>query len=176
MAALLIVHIRDFLQSREKLLIIGNGTRSRTGRKRKTYHYCRQRYIYNMIYATSLAHCLSYCLVVYCPSFPPLGQVYGSYSYLSGKCHGNVAICAATRSPRHILLSCPPANHRWHNTCDIAEPGKDCLVEHMDGDGNVCIRIDWRSEYEWVNACHYDKILRWAYVSDLLPYGKEADR
>ena len=67
-------------------------------------------------------------------------------------------------------------NSVWHNTCDIAEPGKDCLVEHMDGDGNVCIRIDWRSEYEWVNACHYDKILRWAYVSDLLPYGKEADR
>ena len=64
----------------------------------------------------------------------------------------------------------------WHNTCDIAEPGKDCLVEHMDGDGNVCIRIDWRSEYEWVNACHYDKILRWAYVSDLLPDGKEDDQ
>lgn len=57
----------------------------------------------------------------------------------------------------------------WHKPCDIAEPGKDCLVEHMDGDGNVCIRIDWRSEYEWVNACHYDKILRWAYIEDLIP-------
>ena len=57
----------------------------------------------------------------------------------------------------------------WHNSCDIAKPGKDCLVEHMDGDGNVCIRIDWRSEYEWVKACHYDKVLRWAYVEDLLP-------
>ena len=67
-------------------------------------------------------------------------------------------------------------NSVWHNTCDIAEPGKDCLVEHMDGDGNVCICIDWRSEYEWVNACHYDKILRWAYVSDLLPDGKEDDQ
>ena len=64
-------------------------------------------------------------------------------------------------------------NSVWHDTCDIAEPGKDCLVEHMDGDGNVCIRIDWRSEYEWVNACHYDKVLRWAYVADLLPDGKE---
>lgn len=60
-------------------------------------------------------------------------------------------------------------NSVWHKPCDIAEPGKDCLVEHMDGDGNVCIRIDWRSEYEWVNACHYDKVLRWAYVTDLLP-------
>lgn len=64
-------------------------------------------------------------------------------------------------------------NAVWHDTCDIAEPGKDCLVEHMDGDGNVCIRIDWRSEYEWINACHYDKILRWAYVRDLVPEGKE---
>lgn len=67
-------------------------------------------------------------------------------------------------------------NSVWHNTCDIAEPGKDCLVEHMDGDGNVCICIDWRSEYEWVNACHYDKILRWAYISDLLPERKEDGR
>ena len=41
-------------------------------------------------------------------------------------------------------------NSVWHKPCDIAEPGKDCLVEHMDGDGNVCICIDWRSEEEWV--------------------------
>lgn len=64
-------------------------------------------------------------------------------------------------------------NSVWHDTCDIAEPGKDCLVEYMDGDGNVCIRIDRRSEYEWINACHYDKILRWAYISDLFPERKE---
>lgn len=63
-------------------------------------------------------------------------------------------------------------NSVWHKPCDIAEPGKDCFVEHMDGDGNVCIRIDWRSEYEWVQACHYDKVLRWAYVEDLLPTNK----
>ena len=62
----------------------------------------------------------------------------------------------------------------WHDTCEIPEPGKDCLVEYKDGDGNVCARLDSRSEYEWVNACHYDKIIRWAYVSDLLPDGKEA--
>lgn len=61
----------------------------------------------------------------------------------------------------------------WHDTCEIPEPGKDCLVEYKDGDGNVCARLDSRSEYEWVNACHYDKIIRWAYVSDLLPDGKE---
>lgn len=60
-------------------------------------------------------------------------------------------------------------NSVWHKPCDIAEPGKNCLVEHIDGDGNVCICIDWRSEYEWVKACHYNKILRWAYIGDLLP-------
>lgn len=64
-------------------------------------------------------------------------------------------------------------NAVWHDTCDIAEPGNDCLVEYMDGDENVCIRIDRRSEYEWINACHYDKILRWAYISDLIPERKE---
>ena len=60
-------------------------------------------------------------------------------------------------------------NHVWHKPCDIAEPGRDCLVEYMDGHGTVCIRIDRRTEYEWVNASHYDKILRWAYLSDLMP-------
>lgn len=64
-------------------------------------------------------------------------------------------------------------NAAWHDTTEIPEPGKDCLVELKDGDGNVCMRIDWRSEYEWVNACHYDKILQWAYIDDLLPDGKE---
>lgn len=60
-------------------------------------------------------------------------------------------------------------NSVWHKPCDIAEPGKDCLVEHMGRDGNVCICIDWRSEYKWVKACHYNKILSWAYIGDLLP-------
>lgn len=63
-------------------------------------------------------------------------------------------------------------NSVWHDASDIAEPGKDCLVEHMYEDGNVCIRIDRRSEYEWINACYYDKILRWAYISDLFPERK----
>ena len=60
-------------------------------------------------------------------------------------------------------------NHVWHKISDIPKPGKRCLVEYMDGDGNICIRIDWRTEYEWVNASHYDKIFRWAYVGDISP-------
>lgn len=64
----------------------------------------------------------------------------------------------------------------WHNTSEIPEYRKDCLVEYKDGDGNVRTRIDWRSEYEWVNACHYDRILRWAYLEDLLPDRKEEEK
>ena len=60
-------------------------------------------------------------------------------------------------------------NSVWHAPYDTPEPEKDCLVLYKDGDGNACTRIDWRSEYEWVNACHYDKVLRWAYISELLP-------
>lgn len=57
----------------------------------------------------------------------------------------------------------------WHNPHDVPEIGKYCLVEYRTGDGDVCIRIDCRSEYEWIEACHYDRILHWAYIDDLIP-------
>lgn len=60
-------------------------------------------------------------------------------------------------------------NSVWHTTADMPEKYKLCLVEYKDSDGKNKMRIDWRSEYEWVGMCHYDTILRWAYVSDLLP-------
>lgn len=60
-------------------------------------------------------------------------------------------------------------NSVWHKPYDVPEVGKNCLVEYMDGDGRVHIRIDKRSEYEWIGACHYDRILRWAYIDDLIP-------
>lgn len=60
-------------------------------------------------------------------------------------------------------------NSVWHKSHDIPEVGKDCLIEYADGDGCAHIRIDRRSEYEWVEACHYDRILRWAYIDDLIP-------
>lgn len=60
----------------------------------------------------------------------------------------------------------------WHTTADVPEKEKKCLVEYA-ADGKVQYRVDWRSEYEWVQACHYDKVLRWAYVDDLLPGRKE---
>lgn len=66
-------------------------------------------------------------------------------------------------------------NSVWHKPYDVPEVGKNCLVEYMDGDGCVHIRIDKRSEYEWIEACHYDRILRWAYIDDLIPTEDERD-
>lgn len=86
-------------------------------------------------------------------------------------CHGDfdfIAIAEAFERGARWRI-----NVAWHDTSKIPDPWKYCLVELKDGDGNVCIRVDWRSEYEWVNACHYDEILRWAYIDDLLPEGKE---
>ena len=60
-------------------------------------------------------------------------------------------------------------NSVWHKPEEVPEAGKDCLVEYLDGDGCAHIRIDKRSEYEWIEACHYDRILRWAYIEDLIP-------
>ena len=60
-------------------------------------------------------------------------------------------------------------NSVWHKPEEVPEAGKDCLVEYVDGDGCAHIRIDKRSEYEWIEACHYDRILRWAYIEDLIP-------
>lgn len=62
-------------------------------------------------------------------------------------------------------------NSVWHTTADMPEKYKLCLVGYKDPDGENKTRTDWRNEYEWVCMCHYDTILRWAYVSDLLPEG-----
>lgn len=55
----------------------------------------------------------------------------------------------------------------WHSITDIPTIGKQCLVEY-EADGKVRYRVDKRSEYEWIEACHYDTILRWLYIEDLI--------
>lgn len=55
----------------------------------------------------------------------------------------------------------------WHSITDIPTIGKQCLVEY-EADGKVRYRVDKRSEYEWIEACHYDTILRWLYIEDLV--------
>ena len=66
-------------------------------------------------------------------------------------------------------------NSVWHTTADIPTTGKHCLVEY-ETDGKVQYRVDWRNEYEWVLACHYDRIIRWAYIEDLIPEKKEDEQ
>ena len=66
-------------------------------------------------------------------------------------------------------------NSVWHKPEEVPEVGKDCLVEYVDGNGRAHIRIDKRSEYEWIEACHYDRVLRWAYIDDLIPTEDERD-
>lgn len=57
----------------------------------------------------------------------------------------------------------------WHTTADIPVKGNRCLVEYIDPEGETKIRVDWHNGCEWVEMCHYDKILRWVYIEDLLP-------
>ncbi len=60
-------------------------------------------------------------------------------------------------------------NAVWHRAFDFPVKEKLCLVEYIDPKGEVRIRVDWHSEYEWAEMCHYDEVLRWAYIDDLLP-------
>lgn len=64
------------------------------------------------------------------------------------------------------------ARIEWHTTADMPETGKRCLMEY-EADGEIRYRVDWRSEYEWVETCHYDRVLRWTYIKDIL--GNEKD-
>lgn len=56
----------------------------------------------------------------------------------------------------------------WNNTTEKPVQGKPCLVEYKDPDGEIKVRLDRHCGMEWKEMCHYDKILRWAYVEDLL--------
>lgn len=59
----------------------------------------------------------------------------------------------------------------WHKTYDFPEAGKKCLVEYEDPDLILSYRIDMFANptaYEWKNMCHYDHIIRWIYIEDLI--------
>lgn len=59
----------------------------------------------------------------------------------------------------------------WNDTTEKPVQGKLCLVEYKDPDGEIRVRLDKHCGMEWKEMCHYDKILRWAYVEDLLRKG-----
>lgn len=55
----------------------------------------------------------------------------------------------------------------WHDTTEKPVQGKLCLVEYKDPNGEIRVRLDKHCGFEWKEMCHYDRILRWAYVDDL---------
>lgn len=57
----------------------------------------------------------------------------------------------------------------WHDTTEKPVQGKLCLVEYKDPNGEIHVRLDKHCGFEWKEMCHYDRILRWAYVDDLKP-------
>ena len=57
----------------------------------------------------------------------------------------------------------------WHDTTEKPVQGKLCLVEYKDPNGEIRVRLDKHCGFEWKEMCHYDRILRWAYVDDLKP-------
>lgn len=57
----------------------------------------------------------------------------------------------------------------WHDTTEKPVQGKLCLVEYKDPNGETRVRLDKHCGFEWKEMCHYDRILRWAYVDDLKP-------
>lgn len=63
-------------------------------------------------------------------------------------------------------------NSVWHSN-ERPVPGKLAVVEYLDGGNNKNYRIDKFSGYEWIAACHYDRIIRYAYIEDLIPPPEE---
>lgn len=57
----------------------------------------------------------------------------------------------------------------WYDTTEKPVQGKLCLVEYKDPNGEIRVRLDKHCGFEWKEMCHYDRILRWAYVDDLKP-------
>lgn len=57
----------------------------------------------------------------------------------------------------------------WRDTTEKPVQGKLCLVEYKDPNGEIRVRLDKHCGFEWKEMCHYDRILRWAYVDDLKP-------
>lgn len=60
-------------------------------------------------------------------------------------------------------------NSVWHNANETPIPGKKALVKYITGDLIIKYRVDVFCGYEWKEMCHYDKLLQFAYIEDLMP-------
>lgn len=58
------------------------------------------------------------------------------------------------------------ANTEWIRPVDEMPPiGMDVLTRVIKGSGETIYQVDKRSEHEWVNLCHYDKVTHWKRIS-----------
>lgn len=60
-------------------------------------------------------------------------------------------------------------NSIWHDASEQPIVGKEALVKYITGDGEMKHRIDVFCGYEWREMCHYDKLIQFAYIEDILP-------
>lgn len=64
-------------------------------------------------------------------------------------------------------------NSVWHDASEPPITGKEALVKYMTGDLKIKYRVDVFCGHEWKEMCHYDKLLQFAYIEDLIPNVEE---
>lgn len=64
-------------------------------------------------------------------------------------------------------------NSIWHDASEPPITGKEALVKYMTGDLKIKYRVDVFCGHEWKEMCHYDKLIQFAYIEDLIPNVEE---
>lgn len=64
-------------------------------------------------------------------------------------------------------------NTVWHDASETPISGKEALVKYVTGDLKIKYRVDVFCGYEWREMCHYDKLIQFAYIEDLIPNVEE---
>ncbi len=59
-------------------------------------------------------------------------------------------------------------NSVWHDASEMPITNKKALVKYITGDGEIKYRVDVFCGYEWKEMCHYDKLIQFAYIEDLI--------
>lgn len=64
-------------------------------------------------------------------------------------------------------------NSVWHDASETPITGKEAFVKYMTGDLKIKYRVDVFCGHEWKEMCHYDKLIQFAYIEDLIPNVEE---
>ena len=64
-------------------------------------------------------------------------------------------------------------NSVWHDASETPISGKYALVKYITGDLKIKDRVDVFCGHEWKEMCHYDKLIQFAYIEDLIPNVEE---